>query len=211
MTSAEPMSPTNRRTKYDAHQDDFPTPPWATRALLKYVIPNVNICGVRVIEPAAGRGHIANVLRNEYGAKVWTNDIIRYPGCKLDTAKNYIDYENRFTSYSFMITNPPFAHSNEFVLRGLKESHEGVAILMQSLWLVGMARYERVLRDNPPTTVGIFCRRMSATRGKLIRKGSAMMSHSWFYWDKTRRHTKTELILIPPDAQKQLEQESDYD
>lgn len=211
MTStAESMSPTNRRTKYDAHHDDFPTPPWATRALLHYVIPDVIIRGTRIIEPAAGRGHIADVLR-EAGAKVRTNDIIKYPGCKLDTMRDYTDYGNKFAPYDLMITNPPFAQSNEFILRALQEASVGVAILMQSLWLVGMARYERVLRIHQPTTMAIFTRRMSATRGKLIRRGSAMMSHSWFYWSIGTSTKETKLILIPPAAQAELEKGSDYE
>ena len=43
--------------------DDFPTPPWATRALLEHVIPDKDLAGRSVWEPACGAGHMAKVLK----------------------------------------------------------------------------------------------------------------------------------------------------
>src|SRR5215831_785762 len=54
-----------RRSSYVETHDDFPTPPWVARALMKYVIPDKAIrwSGVRVLEQACGRGHISGVMR----------------------------------------------------------------------------------------------------------------------------------------------------
>ena len=51
--------------------DDFPTPKWATRALMKYVMPELGCFGqytifdkkeLTVLEPACGRGYMIEVL-----------------------------------------------------------------------------------------------------------------------------------------------------
>jgi len=47
--------------------DFFPTPPWATRALMAHVL-GPEIASSSVWEPAAGGGHMAEVLREGFGA-----------------------------------------------------------------------------------------------------------------------------------------------
>ena len=42
--------------------DDFPTPPWATRALLEHVINGKDLNLQSCWEPACGEGHMAKVL-----------------------------------------------------------------------------------------------------------------------------------------------------
>lgn len=48
----------NQRSEALDAADDFPTPPWATRALAQSVLPTLGLAleGARVWEPAAGRG-----------------------------------------------------------------------------------------------------------------------------------------------------------
>lgn len=56
--------------------DFFPTPPWATRALMQHVLaaePYLRTCW----EPAAGRGHMADVLA-EYFDTVHRSDVYDY-------------------------------------------------------------------------------------------------------------------------------------
>src|SRR5262249_878663 len=57
--------------------DDFPTPPWATRALLEHVIPNKDLARRSVWEPACGEGHMAKVLKESFG-RVDASDIFPY-------------------------------------------------------------------------------------------------------------------------------------
>ncbi|HKH28695.1 MAG TPA: hypothetical protein VKA61_10220 [Sphingomicrobium sp.] len=43
--------------------DDFPTPPWATRALFEHVLGDVvPLRRMSCLEPACGAGHMAEVL-----------------------------------------------------------------------------------------------------------------------------------------------------
>ena len=58
--------------------DDFPTPPWATRALIEHVLDNkVHLSKMVCLEPACGVGHMSKVLR-EYFGEVRSADIYPY-------------------------------------------------------------------------------------------------------------------------------------
>ena len=53
-----------QRTEAKDSKDDFPTPPWATRALLEHVLPRFgDLRGLTCLEPACGAGHMDKVLR----------------------------------------------------------------------------------------------------------------------------------------------------
>ncbi len=56
-----------RRNTSVREADLFPTPPWATRALVAYVLTPLGLfsAGDRVWEPAAGLGHMARRLSDK--------------------------------------------------------------------------------------------------------------------------------------------------
>lgn len=195
-----------RVTNYDDHNDDFPTPPWAVRAFLTYVtkIPR----GSTVLEPACGRRHM-EVAFKEFGLKTLNYDKNRYgAGHKI------ADYTNgdAYPAHDFVITNPPYKQANQFALRALKEAEYGVGLLLRTIWMESVTRHDQLFGVTPPTTVAVFSRRMQAAQGKLVRNGGAMMSHSWFWWDKTKpaRPGQTRLMWLPPDAQSKLDKDGDY-
>jgi hypothetical protein len=52
-----------QRREPPAALDFFPTPPWATRALFRHVLPELGIGAIgSVWEPACGEGHMAAVI-----------------------------------------------------------------------------------------------------------------------------------------------------
>ena len=53
----------SQRVEAKDSPDDFPTPPWATRALMEYVIEKASLSTRSCLEPACGAGHMAKVLR----------------------------------------------------------------------------------------------------------------------------------------------------
>jgi hypothetical protein len=58
--------------------DDFPTPPWATRALIEHILDDkTSLASMVCIEPACGVGHMAKVL-SEYFGEVRSSDIHAY-------------------------------------------------------------------------------------------------------------------------------------
>jgi hypothetical protein len=57
--------------------DDFPTPPWASRAFLEHVIGTEDLANKSCYEPACGAGHMAKVL-TEYFGEVHATDVHPY-------------------------------------------------------------------------------------------------------------------------------------
>src|SRR6185369_1476261 len=58
--------------------DDFPTPPWATRALIERVLASADGLGsMTCLEPACGRGHMSVALAS-YFQKVTSLDVFDY-------------------------------------------------------------------------------------------------------------------------------------
>lgn len=201
-----------RRSNYDEHHDDFTTPPWAVRAFFEHVAPELmlNPRSLIMLEPAAGRGHMVGVLK-ELKFKVRASDKLDY-GAGFDVA-NYADGVKKLPPYDVMFTNPPYKLARAFVERGLNEARVGVAVLLRTIWLESVTRYDTIFKLRPPTRVAVFSRRMQAAHGKLVRGGGAMMSHSWFWWDKRDTNYQqrgTRLSWIPPDAQQKLERDEDY-
>ena len=57
--------------------DDFPTPPWATRALIEHVIVSKDSLSVMTcLEPACGRGHMSVALAHYF--QRWHVDVFDY-------------------------------------------------------------------------------------------------------------------------------------
>ena len=67
-----------QRAEFKNSLDDFPTPPWATRALLEHVLPSKGpLSSMTCLEPACGRGHMSVAL-SEYFGKVISTDVFDY-------------------------------------------------------------------------------------------------------------------------------------
>lgn len=194
-----------RNTKYKEHLDDFPTPPWAVRAFFKYVAPELVGRHLTFLEPACGRGHMVQVLK-EQRFRVQASDIKDYG--RGFPVEDYL--KSKPVTYDVMLTNPPYRHAQAFTTKALTEARVGVAILARTTWLEGATRFHELFDHRPPTTVAVFSRRMRATHGKLVRDGDAMMSHSWYWWN-FEYAGETRLIWLPPTAQQELEKDSDYE
>ena len=201
-----------RRSKYEEHFDDFPTPPWATRALVKYAIGKDVIRGKEILEPACGRGHMVKTL-NEYGPRILRfSDIDTYDGYGKYPPTDYVSTSVKFPA-DWIITNPPFKLAEAFARKALSEARYGVAFILRTLWLDPGAKRFRFFKEFPPTAVFVYAGRMDAAKGKVVQKNGSFMSHSVFVWD-IRNPCKignTKLGWIPHEAQQKLERPDDYD
>lgn len=204
-----------RHSSYNDTLDDFPTPPWATRAFFEHVAPELVTEKLVFLEPACGRGHMVRTIR-EYGFRVLAYDIRRYGG--HHKIADYTDRNEQLPACDVWMTNPPFKYANEFVERGLDEARRGVALLVRTLWKEGgkennpRSRWNRILKHNPPTRTAIISARMPAAKGRVIQHYPVFFSHSWLWWDKHKKtkHGQTREIWIPPEAQRLLELPRDY-
>ena len=181
--------------------DDFPTPPWATRALTEHVIVPDGTC----LEPACGRGHMSAALA-EYFDHVMSTDIFDYG---FGSVANFLNSSYKADSFDWVITNPPFNLAEEFISRSMKIARLGVAMLTRTVFIESKGRYERLFKDNRPTTVGQFVERVPMVEGRLDRKASTATGYAWLVWEKDRLGS-CELVWIPP-CRKLLEQDQDYD
>ena len=127
--------------------DDFPTPPWATRALLQHVIRDPNLSNLTCLEPACGRGYMSRPLLEKF-RRVDSADLIDYG---YGEVRDFLTYPYLAGSHDWVITNPPFKLAQEFIERAMTVANSGVAILARTVFLESVGRYEALFKNNPPT------------------------------------------------------------
>ena len=184
--------------------DDFPTPPWATRALCEWIVENCNLRG-SCREPAANRGHMVKPLC-EYFNEVWASDIFDY-GAGFGQSDYLFGPDPMPVGWT--ITNPPFRLAEQFIERALATSRHGVAVIVRSAFLEGVGRHERLFSKEPPTDILQFTERVVMHKGKLSATGSTATAYCWVVWDKSRDGQGTRFHWIPP-CRKRLEKPEDY-
>ena len=185
--------------------DDFPTPPWATRALVEHVLPSkVELKRQNCLEPACGAGHMSKVLA-EYFGEVRSSDIHDY---RYGRVQDFLKQPLEVDSVDWVITNPPFRSAEEFALRALTVARHGVAILARTVFIESVGRYERLFRDHPPSKFAQFTERVPMVKGRLDRRASTATGYGWLVWEKKLKE-RPELVWIPP-CRKSLERDADY-
>src|SRR3984893_15065568 len=81
--------------------DDFPTPPWATRALVEHVITSKDSLGsMTCLEPACGRGHMSVALAG-YFRNVTSYDVFDY---RFGHVADFLKSNHPERSYDWVIT-----------------------------------------------------------------------------------------------------------
>jgi hypothetical protein len=205
--------------RFEAHDslDDFPTPPFATRALMEHVIiPQLGITarlklkGSAVWEPAANRGHMSAPL-SEYFGRVVKSDIhdygVGFPQC--DFLIPGIEPKSiQFGGAHWIITNPPFRLAEQFIERARQiKGWQGTAMIVRTSFLEGVGRYERLYALNPPTIVAQFTERVPMVKGRLTATGSTATSYCWLVWMANR--DPRPMVWIKP-CRRKLERLEDY-
>jgi len=190
--------------------DFFPTPPWVTRALVHEVIGRPRPGeALSVWEPAAGEGHMAEVLRESF-ARVHASDIFDYGrgyavGSFAGGAPNRAECPFK---PDWIITNPPFAELGAaFAERANLEARVGVALFLQLRWAESVERWKLFQRWRP-TTIAIFAERCALVRGRWDPNASSAAAYAWFVWRKPVG-TRTLFEWIAPGAAKRHSRHDD--
>lgn len=185
--------------------DDFPTPPWATRAFCEHILGGMSLDRLSVWEPACGRGDMAQVL-GEYFEDVKSSDVFDYGyGACRDFLKGPIEPK----SVDWVITNPPFKAAEQFYERAAVVARKGIALLTRTVFIESVGRYERMFLPHPPTAVAQYVERVPMVKGRLDQKASTATGYAWLIWE-IGTNGPTVLKWVPP-SRKRLEQKSDYD
>jgi hypothetical protein len=185
--------------------DDFPTPPWATRALIEHVIDGHRTHEMSCLEPACGRGYMSRPLSERF-QKVESADLLDYG---YGEVRDFLSYPYLAASHDWVITNPPFKLAQEFIERSLLVATEGVAILARTVFLESIGRYQALFKHNPPTYFAQFSERVPMIKGRVDPKASTATGYAWFVWVKSAKVSGTQLVWIPP-CRRKLEKADDY-
>lgn len=185
--------------------DDFPTPPWATRALIEHAIPQGLVDRTQtVLEPACNAGHMSKVLW-EYFGNVRSSDVEAYG---YGAVQDFLSGE--FEPVDWVITNPPFRLAEDFIRKSLAIARVGVAMLVRTTFIESVGRYERLFSQTPPDRFAQFTERVPMVKGRLDAKASTATGYGWLVWLVGEKVEGTRLVWIP-QCRKALEREFDYE
>lgn len=189
--------------------DDFPTPPWATRALMERLklMADFGLEESTCREPAANRGHMSRPL-SEYFGGVFASDVHDY-GAGIEVRDYLFGPAREISPTHWTITNPPFRLAEQFIDRALELSRVGVAMIVRTAFLEGIARHERLFSKRPPSYVMQFCERVVMHRGRLAPEGASATAYCWLVWIQGGCQRGTEFEWIPR-CRKELERPGDY-
>lgn len=171
-------------TNYNNRQpnDLYATRPHDVELLYKY---EPSIIEGKIWECACGHGHISKTLIQLGATDVYSSDLIDYGYGDVSDFLTNNDHKGEFDT---ILTNPPYKYGMEFMIHALDQVKDSgrVIMLLPTLILAGVNRYNKIFKDNPPKYVYVFVRNTYAllvAKGKDARS-STSMSHSWLIWEK---------------------------
>ena len=173
--------------------DFFPTPPWATRALIEHVLKD-SVSGRSCWEPACGEGHMVRPLA-EYFARVVGTDV--HPYGYGDIVDFLFPHPSRGADW--IITNPPFRLAQQFISQARQKAREGVAMLVRTSFLEGGARYRELFSINPPSVIAQFAERVPMVKGRYDPDASTATSYCWLVWSH-EVPCRAQLERLPADV-----------
>ena len=208
MTANTSSAVMQQRSEPHDSLDDFPTPPWATRALCEWLVARGEDLSAFVCrEPAANRGHMVKPLA-EYFQRVEASDVHDY-GAGFAVVDYLWGPAPELVHYT--ITNPPFRLAEQFIARATASTEFCFAMLVRSAFLEGVGRYERLFSKNAPSHVLQFTERVVIHKGRLAPEGSTATAYAWLVWIDGGATDDCETVFgwIAP-CRKRLERAGDY-
>jgi len=179
------FKPTLKRFADLEGPDFFPTPAWATFALVE----NERFQG-NIWEPACGDGAMVRILENT-GCEIEASDLFDRGFGEIG-----VDFLQGERKYDNIVTNPPFNSAEGFVAAGLRQSRRKLALLLRLAFLEGAHRQRSIFSKAPPARVWVFSERITFYPSGAVKKGSGTTAYAWFVWDRAARPV-TELKWLP--------------
>jgi hypothetical protein len=180
------FKPTIKRFADLDGSDFFPTPQWATFAL----VDNEKFIG-DIWECACGDGTMSRVLE-ETGCAVPSSDLYERGYGEVGH-----DFLTTTRSADNIVTNPPYNCAEAFVASGTKNARRKFALLLRLAFLEGANRANTIFARIPPSRVWVFSERITFYPKGAEIKGTGTTAYAWFVWDKDSPGT-TELKWFKP-------------
>jgi hypothetical protein len=180
------FKPTIKRSADLDGPDYYPTPAWATYAL----IDNERLDG-EIWECACGDGVMSDVLADT-GNPVISSDL-------YDRGYGEVghDFLTTTRTHPNIVTNPPFNSAEGFVASGLRAAQNKFALLLRLAFLEGANRANTIFHKHPPSRVWVFSERITFYMKGALVAGSGTTAYAWFVWDKGHAGP-TELAWFKP-------------
>lgn len=164
----------NNSTGKRRKSDFYETPYSMTRHILNRLPINKN---ETILEPSCGNGAISKVLK-EFGIKkVIENDISR--------GQDFLEYEGE--KVDWIVTNPPFSLTQEFIKKG-KEISDNILLLLPLSYLHGKQRYDEIYTDEDYKLKGVYVFTRYPLLGDELRPDgkyrTGMMVYAWFHFER---------------------------
>lgn len=153
--------------------DYFPTPAWATQALMA----NESFEG-EIWEPACGNGAMSEVLASK-GNRVISSDLY-----DRGYGEAGVDFLTAPRKVANIVTNPPYNSAEGFVEAGLAKADRKFALLLRLAFLEGANRQRTIFTKCAPSRVWVFSERITFYPAGAVQKGTGTTAYAWFVWDK---------------------------
>ena len=180
------FKPTIKRLADLGGPDFYPTPRWATFALIE----SERFVG-DIWEPACGDGAMSDVLA-ETGNSVASSDL--YDRGYGEVGHDFLSTDRQAGN---VITNPPYNSAEGFAQAGLRVASSKFALLLRLAFLEGANRANTIFHKSPPSRVWVFSERITFYPKGAIKAGSGTTAYAWFVWDKDHAGS-TELTWLRP-------------
>jgi len=180
------FKPTMKRFADLAGPDFFPTPRWATFAL----IDNEKFSG-DIWESACGDGAMSKVLEKT-GRSVFSSDLHNRGFGESD--RDFLTWSRKADN---IVTNPPYNCAEGFASAGVKNASRKFALLLRLAFLEGANRANTIFAEAPPARVWVFSERITFYPSGVEPKGTGTTAYAWFVWDKDAP-SRTELKWFKP-------------
>jgi hypothetical protein len=176
--------------------DFFPTPAWATHAL----IDNEKFEG-DIWESACGNGAMSEVLALT-GQRVISTDLH-----DRGYGEGGVDFLKSNRRAANIVTNPPYNAAEGFVAAGLRKADHKFALLLRLAFLEGANRQRSIFTEAAPSRVWVFSERITFYPAGAVQKGTGTTAYAWFVWDR-QSPAPCELKWLKPGYKAQFAKEN---
>lgn len=134
-----------------------------------------------VFDPACGGGNIPEACRAR-GMAAAGSDLVNR-GYPIGQPRDFLTFD---AQYANVVTNPPYALAEQFVLRALPRTLYKVAVIVRTAFLEGQSRHRRLFKPHPPARIWQFSSRVSMPPGGTdVQARNGSVAYCWIVWDRS--------------------------
>ena len=115
-----------------------------------------------------------SVALADYFADVHSSDVFDYG---FGSISDFLKVKP-VVPYDWVIANPPFRLAEDFIDRSLKIARHGVAMLVRTVFIESVGRYERLFKTRAPAIFAQFTERVPMVKGRIDRKASTATGYA---------------------------------